>query len=241
LPGGACSSLRTLAITPSEPSARALCQTLGATAGPSIFASRLEGSQAESILALGVAVWSLMTAISGLARSFVELALARIGVGVEEATGTPCTYSLVSDYFPQERRARAFAILVMGSSAGIAVGNLAGGFADESYGWRSAFWLLGLPGLAVAALEPRHGSQAIRWALLALAAVNLCLRAQHARRAHAARGSAREAGGVISQRLRPNARCSESSGRTRSGWARQASTRTAVPSSARSECSRSES
>jgi MFS family permease len=117
----------------------------------------------RSILALGVAVWSVMTAVSGLARSFVELALARVGVGIGEATGTPCSYSLVSDYFPQERRARAFAILVMGSSVGIALGNLAGGYAQEFYGWRSAFWLLGLPGLVVAVLlrwtvrEPERG------------------------------------------------------------------------------------
>jgi predicted MFS family arabinose efflux permease len=118
----------------------------------------------RSILALGIAVWSLMTVVSGLARSFVTLALARTGVGIGEAAGTPCTHSLVSDYFPQDRRARAFAIIVMGSSAGVAVGNLVGGFAQELWGWRSAFWLLGLPGLAVAALvrwtvrEPERGA-----------------------------------------------------------------------------------
>jgi MFS family permease len=117
----------------------------------------------RSILALGIAVWSVMTAVSGFARSFAQLALARIGVGIGEATGTPCTHSLVSDYFPQERRARAFAIIVMGSGAGIAAGNLVGGIAQEFYGWRSAFLVLGLPGLAVAALmrwtvrEPERG------------------------------------------------------------------------------------
>ncbi len=104
-----------------------------------------------------------MTALSGLANSFAQLALARVGVGVGEASGTPCTHSLVSDYFPPQRRARAFAIIIMGAGAGVAVGNLVGGFAQEHYGWRSAFLILGLPGLALAALirwtvrEPERG------------------------------------------------------------------------------------
>ncbi|HVH19072.1 MAG TPA: MFS transporter, partial [Myxococcota bacterium] len=62
----------------------------------------------RAIMAVGIAFWSLLTALSGAARSFGMLALARIGVGVGEASATPAAHSLISDYFPPERRARAF-------------------------------------------------------------------------------------------------------------------------------------
>ncbi len=117
----------------------------------------------RAIMAVGIAFWSLMTAASGLAQSFWQLALARIGVGVGEASATPAAHSIISDYFPPERRTRALAIYNTGSSAGILFGLLLGGWLKETFGWRVAFAAVGLPGLLVAALvwltvpEPRRG------------------------------------------------------------------------------------
>ena len=117
----------------------------------------------RSILALGVFVWSLMTVACGMAQNFIQLALARIGVGVGEATGTPCTHSLISDYFPQDKRATALAWATMGASLGVLLGNLVGGVALDLWGWRAAFFVLGAPGVALALLirftvrEPKRG------------------------------------------------------------------------------------
>ena len=106
----------------------------------------------RSILALGILVWSAMTAASGLARSFAQLAIARVAVGVGEATATPCSHSLVSDYFPEESRGKALAVLAMGASLGAMIGNLAAGVLADQYGWRSAFFVLGAPGVLLALL-----------------------------------------------------------------------------------------
>ncbi len=118
----------------------------------------------RSILSLGILAWSAMTAASGLAQSFAQLAIARIGVGVGEATATPCTHSLVSDYFPEERRGRALALLAMGASVGAAAGSLGAGVLQDLYGWRAAFLALGVPGLVLAIVlrftvrEPARGA-----------------------------------------------------------------------------------
>jgi predicted MFS family arabinose efflux permease len=117
----------------------------------------------RAVMAVGIAFWSLMTAASGLARSFGQLALARIGVGVGEASATPAAHSLISDYFPPERRTRAIAIYNTGTSIGILFGLLLGGVLKEAYGWRATFAIVGLPGLLVALLvrlaipEPPRG------------------------------------------------------------------------------------
>jgi len=117
-----------------------------------------------TVMAVGIAFWSLMTAASGLARSFTQLAIARIGVGVGEASATPAAHSLISDYFPPERRTRALAIYNMGASLGILFGLLLGGWLAQTVGWRWAFAVVGLPGLLVALLvrfsvpEPARGT-----------------------------------------------------------------------------------
>ena len=117
----------------------------------------------RSVIAAGVALWSAMTAVSGLAQSYVHLAMARIGVGVGEAAASPPAHSLLSDYFPPSQRATAMAIYNMGANAGILMGFLLGGWVGETFGWRNAFLIVGLPGLAVAALvrltvrEPPRG------------------------------------------------------------------------------------
>lgn len=118
-----------------------------------------------SIIAVALALWSGMTALCGLAGSFVHLALARVGVGVGEAGCSPPAHSLLSDYFPAERRASALAIYSAGIYAGMAFAFLAGGWLVASLGWRWAFVLVGLPGIAVAVVvkltirEPVRGAQ----------------------------------------------------------------------------------
>lgn len=117
----------------------------------------------RTIIAIGVAVWSAMTAAQGLARVFWQLAIARIGVGVGEAACSPPAHSLLADYFPPERRATALAIYASGIHFGILFGLLAGGWINEFFGWRVAFFVVGLPGLVLAIVvrltirEPERG------------------------------------------------------------------------------------
>jgi predicted MFS family arabinose efflux permease len=117
----------------------------------------------RSIIALGLTVWSGMTAACGLVHSFSQLALARVGVGVGEAAGTPPAHSLISDYFAPDRRATALAIYSMGIYAGVMIGFLAGGWIEHFFDWRTAFFVVGVPGLALALLvrmtvrEPPRG------------------------------------------------------------------------------------
>lgn len=117
----------------------------------------------SAIIALGLMVWSAMTAASGLARTFAQLALARVGVGAGEAACAPSAHSLISDYFPEERRATALSVYAIGTYVGVMIGFLAGGWLTEFFDWRTAFWVVGLPGLVLALLvrltlrEPRRG------------------------------------------------------------------------------------
>ncbi|HJY80389.1 MAG TPA: MFS transporter, partial [Candidatus Binatia bacterium] len=104
----------------------------------------------RTIMALGLTVWSGMTALTGLAQTFAQLALARIGVGIGEAACTPPAHSLLSDYFPPERRGTALSILALGVPFGIMLGYLAGGLVNQYFGWRRAFFVMGLPGLMLA-------------------------------------------------------------------------------------------
>jgi len=118
----------------------------------------------RGLMAVGIAAWSLLTAASGAARSFLQLALLRVGVGIGEATATPAAHSLISDCFPPERRIGAIAVYNLGASAGIFFGLLLGGWLQQSVGWRAAFAVVGLPGVLVALLvrfglpEPRRGA-----------------------------------------------------------------------------------
>jgi predicted MFS family arabinose efflux permease len=117
----------------------------------------------RSIIALGLLVWSGMTVASGLARSFTQLALARVGVGIGEAAGSPPSHSLISDYFPTYKRATALGIYSAGVYVGSALAYLGGGYLRANFDWRTAFFVLGAPGLLVAVIvrltirEPRRG------------------------------------------------------------------------------------
>ena len=104
----------------------------------------------KNIVAGAVAVWSGMTALSGLTQNFYQLLLARIGVGVGEAGGSPPSHSIISDYYPAKERGRAMSIYSMGVYIGILIGFVIGGWVNEYYGWRIAFFAVGLPGLLIA-------------------------------------------------------------------------------------------
>ena len=106
----------------------------------------------RTVIAVGVAVWSAMTAVMGLASCFGQLLFLRMGVGIGEAAGAPPSHSLLSDYFPPEKRATALSLFGMGIYAGTMFGYFAAGSLGERFGWRLTFVAVGIPGLALAAL-----------------------------------------------------------------------------------------
>ncbi|NBB51316.1 MFS transporter [Rhizobium sp. CRIBSB] len=115
------------------------------------------------IMTGALAVWSGFTALCGLAGSFGQLFLCRMGVGVGEAGGVAPAYSLIADYFPPQQRARALAGFAFGIPLGTAAGTLVGGLLAATYGWRTAFIVVGVLGLLVAPLlrmtvrDPKRG------------------------------------------------------------------------------------
>ena len=115
------------------------------------------------IIAAACAVWSLFSAACGLAVSFPTLALARLGVGLGEAGGSPPSYSVIADYFPARRRGVGLALYSLGVPLGTMVGSAAGAWIDKAYGWRMAFFAVGAPGVLLALLvlilvrEPPRG------------------------------------------------------------------------------------
>ncbi len=115
------------------------------------------------LLSIGLVLWSTMTALSGFARNYLTLSLARMGVGVGEATASPTAYSLISDYFPSRQRATALAIyssgLYLGGGVSLLIGAKISKVWDAAYpgggmlglvGWQAAFLAVGLPGLLLA-------------------------------------------------------------------------------------------
>lgn len=122
-----------------------------------------DGTRRLRVLSLGLALWSAMTVLSGLARNATQLTLARVGVGVGEASANPCAYSLISDWFPRRQRALALSIYSAGLFVGSGLSLVIGGAivewwqatwpADPPFGlagWQAAFVIVGLPGLALA-------------------------------------------------------------------------------------------
>ena len=118
----------------------------------------------RTIIAFGIVVWSAMTAFTGAARGFAMLLVARIGVGIGEAACSPPAHSLISDYFPPERRGTALSIYALGIPIGGALGTLIGAWVGQTFGWRAAFVVVGLPGIVLAVVvrltlrEPVRGS-----------------------------------------------------------------------------------
>jgi len=118
----------------------------------------------RNLIAVAVAIWSGMTAVSGLAANIWQLTLARVGVGIGEAGCSPPAHSMIADLYPPEQRSSAMGFYTLGISAGIMLAYLAGGWVADNIGWREAFFVVGLPGLVLALVvrltvpEPRRGA-----------------------------------------------------------------------------------
>ena len=119
------------------------------------------------IIAGSMGLWSGFTVLSGLAQSFPQMLLARMGVGFGEAGCNPCAHSLIADYTPKEKRASALATYSLGIPIGSLLGLVMGGLIADAYGWRVAFFVAGAPGLALALVagfclkEPRKHLAAV--------------------------------------------------------------------------------
>jgi len=117
----------------------------------------------RNLIAIAVTIWCGMTALSGMAANILQLALARIGVGVGEAGCTPPAHSMISDLYPPEERSTAMGLYTLGIPFGIMFAFLGGGWVVQNIGWREAFYLVGVPGLLLALLvrftlhEPPRG------------------------------------------------------------------------------------
>lgn len=117
----------------------------------------------RNLIALALAVWSGMTMLCGMAANFLQLALARIGVGVGEAGCSPPAHSMIADLYPPKQRSTAMGVYTVGISAGIMLAFLLGGWVVQNIGWREALFIVGLPGLLLAlvvrftVVEPLRG------------------------------------------------------------------------------------
>ncbi len=118
----------------------------------------------RNIIAIATTVWSVMTVLCGAAQTFLQLALARIGVGSGEAGSSPPSHSVIADLFEPASRGTAMGVFALGVNFGLLIAYLVGGWMSEHFGWRMTFVAVGLPGLAIAALvyfttqEPRRGA-----------------------------------------------------------------------------------
>ncbi len=121
-------------------------------------------SNRRNIIALALLVWSAMTVLCGMAKTFPQLLAARIGVGVGEAGCTPPAHSMISDSFAPEKRATAISIYSLGVPFGMLIGLASGGFLADQLGWQSAFLVVGAPGVLLALVtyltleEPKRGA-----------------------------------------------------------------------------------
>ncbi|MEM7543125.1 MAG: MFS transporter, partial [Pseudomonadota bacterium] len=117
----------------------------------------------RDIVALAVGTWSVMTALCGVAQNYTHLLLARIGVGIGEAGGSPPSHSIISDLFPPGKRALPLAIYSSGITWGVFLAYVFGAWVSDTYGWRTVFIALGIPGVILALLvkttvrEPMRG------------------------------------------------------------------------------------
>lgn len=128
------------------------------------LAKLADRSNRRNLLAAAVAAWSVMTAVCGFTHTFVQLMLARFGVGVGEAGGTPASTSLIADLFRPMQRPLALSIFALGAPLGAWLGSEVAGGIAETHGWRMAFIALGLPGVLLATIifvtirEPVRGT-----------------------------------------------------------------------------------
>ncbi|MDB5454241.1 MAG: major facilitator superfamily protein [Caulobacteraceae bacterium] len=117
----------------------------------------------RTFLAGVLLLWSLLTALSGFSKNYVMLLAARVGVGAAEAGAAPLSIPMLSDIFPQDRRAFALGLFYASAPIGAFLASALGGYVAAEYGWREAFWVAGIPGVILAVLllttirEPRRG------------------------------------------------------------------------------------
>ena len=122
-----------------------------------------ERTNRVSVISVSLVIWSAFTALCGTAGSFATLAAYRFGVGFGEAGGSPPSHSLISDYFPPKQRATALSIYSVGIPLGGMIAAVAGGWLTENFSWRTAYLIVGLPGILLALLvrlvikEPPRG------------------------------------------------------------------------------------
>jgi MFS family permease len=120
-----------------------------------VFGALGDTRKRPPLIAIGVAVWSVATALAGFAQGFASLFAARTLVGVGEAAYATIAPALLADHFPLEKRGRVFAIFFAAIPVGSAAGYVVGGLVDQHFGWRAAFWIAGAPGLLLAFLVLR--------------------------------------------------------------------------------------
>ncbi|MBI1339649.1 MFS transporter [bacterium] len=134
-----------------------------------IFVARIaDATSRKTVVTASLAIWSGFTALSGLAGNYLHLLLYRLGVAFGEAGGSPPSHAMLSDLYEQEKRGRALAIYSAGVYIGTMTGNVAGGWLSEEFHWRTAFFVVGLPGVALAVLmwftlrEPVRGLSGLK-------------------------------------------------------------------------------
>ena len=113
------------------------------------------GTNRVWLISISLAMWSAMTAVCGFAQNFVQLALARVGVGIGEAGCTPAAHSLIADSVAPEKRSSAIAFYGLGIPIGGLLGLIIGGIVNDLYGWRAAFMIVGAPGILLAFVIPK--------------------------------------------------------------------------------------
>lgn len=113
------------------------------------------GTNRVWLISISLAIWSGMTAVCGFAQNFIQLALARVGVGVGEAGCTPAAHSLIADSVSPEKRSSAIAFYGLGIPIGGLLGLIIGGIVNDLYGWRAAFMIVGAPGILLAFVIPK--------------------------------------------------------------------------------------
>ncbi|MEZ5937039.1 MAG: MFS transporter [Hyphomonadaceae bacterium] len=127
-----------------------------------------DSTNRKTVVTASLAIWSGFTAISGLAMNYIQLLLYRLGVGVGEAGGSPPAHAMLSDLYEAEKRGRALAIYSAGIYIGTMTGYMIGGPISEHLNWRFAFFVVGIPGVLLAALmwftirEPIRGLSGIK-------------------------------------------------------------------------------
>ncbi len=119
------------------------------------FALLADRTSRSGVIAVALTIWSVFTALCGIATGFGQLFLFRLGVGVGEAGGVAPSYALIADYFPEGARARALAIYSLGIPIGLAAGTLLGAYIAAAVEWRTAFLVVGIAGIVIVPLFRR--------------------------------------------------------------------------------------